>query len=328
MKRQTFWLVAASVFALSTAACNRDNTTGIPAISPRVEGSTKKLTDAIAFFTRQFNTVDGGLAVMSVDGSGRRALAGGELGFEPSISPDGRRIAFSRNTDVGVTSVYVMNVDGSGTTSVAQGIVLNPGPVWSPNGCQIAFRSSLETPGGPVGRISIVNADGTGLRQVSPEPGPNEFAFDESPTWSPDGARLAFTRNWFLYVMNADGTGLTAVPNEDGALNPSWSPDGQRIAYSSGGEIHMRNPDGANLVRVTTAAEGTFDFWPRWSPDSRRVVITHVSGDQIQIVTINADGTNLVNLTPAGVLDFMPDWSRRSSQDNNDDQGAQKCRGA
>ena len=324
MKRQTFWLFAAGVFAFSTAACNRDNTTGIPAISSRVEGSTKQLTDAIAFFTRQFNTVDGGLAVMSVDGSGRRPLAGGELGFEPSISPDGRRIAFSRNTDVGVTSVYVMNVDGSGTTPVAQGIVLNPGPVWSPNGCQVAFRSSPDGPTGPVGRISIVNADGTGLRQVSPDDA-QDF-FDESPTWSPDGTRLAFTRNSFLHVINVDGTGLTALPNEDMASNPSWSPDGQRIAYSSGGEIHMRNADGSNLVRVTTAAEGTFDSWPRWSPDSRRLVISHVAGDQIQIVTINADGTNPVNLTPAGVLDFMPDWSRRSSQDNNDDQGAQKCR--
>jgi len=324
MKRQTFWLFAAGVFAFSTAACNRDNTTGIPAISPRVEGSTKQLTDAIAFFTRQFNTVDGGLAVMSVDGSGRRPLAGGELGFEPSISPDGRRIAFSRNTDVGVTSVYVMNVDGSGTTPVAQGIVLNPGPVWSPNGCQVAFRSSPDGPTGPVGRISIVNADGTGLRQLSPDDA--QGFFDESPTWSPDGTRLAFTRNSFLHVINVDGTGLTALPNEDMASNPSWSPDGQRIAYSSGGEIHMRNADGSNLVRVTTAAEGTFDSWPRWSPDSRRLVISHVAGDQIQIVTINADGTNPVNLTPAGVLDFMPDWSRRSSQDNNDDQGAQKCR--
>ena len=98
------------------SACNRDAVTGLPAIAARSEAGPKTLTDAIAFFTRQFNTVDGGLAVMSVDGSGRRALAGGELGFEPSISADGRRIAFSRNTDVGVTSVYVMNVDGSGTT--------------------------------------------------------------------------------------------------------------------------------------------------------------------------------------------------------------------
>src|SRR5216117_1607879 len=170
MKRQASWLFAAGVFAFSTAACNRDNTTGIPAISSRVEGSTKQLTDAIAFFTRQFNTIDGGLAVMSVDGSGRRPLAGGDLGFEPSISPDGRRIAFSRNTDVGVTSIYVMNVDGTGTTSIVQGLVFNPGPVWSPDGCQIAFRSNHDGETGPVARISVVNADGTGLHQVSPEP--------------------------------------------------------------------------------------------------------------------------------------------------------------
>src|SRR2546422_6773403 len=67
------------------------------------------------------------------------------------------------------------------------GLTLNPTPVWSPDGCQIAFRSVLETPGGPSGRISIINADGTGLRQVTPEPGPLDFAFDEGPTWSPEG---------------------------------------------------------------------------------------------------------------------------------------------
>jgi len=311
--------------ALLPGACNRDTVTGVPPIAAQNAGP-KKLQDAIAFFTRQFNTVDGGLGVMRVDGSGRRPLPGGELGFEPSISPDGRRIAFSRNTDLGVTSVYVMNVDGSGTTSVAQGIVLNPGPVWSPDGCQIAFRSSLETNGGSVGRISIVNADGTGLHQVSPEPGPNDFAFDESPTWSPTGTQLAFTRNSVLHVINVDGTGLMALPNEDMALNPSWSPDGQRIAYTSGdpfGEIRLRNPDGSNLAQVTVATSGTFDFWPRWAPDSRRLVIAHVAGDQIQTVTINADGTNPVNLTPAGVLDFMPDWSRRS--EDEDFGGSGKC---
>jgi TolB protein len=326
MKRHA---VGLSIFllALLSVACNRDTVTGVPSISGQNVAGPKKLQDAIAFFTRQFNSVDGGLGVMRVDGSGRRPLPGGELGFEPSISPDGRRIAFSRNTDIGVTSVYVMNVDGTGTTSVAQGIVLNPGPVWSPDGCQIAFRSSLETNGGPVGRISIVNADGTGLHQVSPEPGPNDFAFDESPTWSPTGTQLAFTRNSVLHVINVDGTGLTALPNEDMALNPSWSPDGQRIAYMSGdpfGEIRLRNPDGSNLAQVTVATPGTFDFWPRWAPDSRRLVIAHVAGDQIQTVTINADGTNPVNLTPAGVLDFMPDWSRRS--EDEDFAGGGKCR--
>ncbi len=321
MRRHARWLVAAAAFVLPTGACNSGDTIGLSPIAARSEAAPKKLQDAIAFFTRQFNTVDGGLAVMRVDGSGRRSLAGGELGFEPSISPDGRRIAFSRNTDVGVTSIYVMNVDGTGTTEVARGLVFNPGPVWSPDACQIAYRSGFDQQVSPW--IEIVNADGSGGRQLTPEPDPNEFAYYESPTWSPDGSRLAFTKNSVLHVINADGTGLTALPNEDLALNPSWSPDGQHIAYTSldpFGEIHLRNPDGSNLASVTT---GAFDFWPRWAPDSRRLVLSHVAGDQIQTVTINVDGTNAVNLTPAGVLDFMPDWSRRS--EDEDFAGGVKC---
>jgi dipeptidyl aminopeptidase/acylaminoacyl peptidase len=171
------------VSVLAITACNRDTPTGVPALSARVEPN--KLKDVIAFFTRGFDPTNGGLAVMQPDGSDRLPLAGGEAGFEPSISPDGRQIAFSRNTDIGVTSIYVMNVDGTGTTEVAHGLVFNPGPVWSPNGCQIAYRAGFDQQISPW--IAIVNADGTGYRQVTPEPDPNEFAYYESPTWSPDG---------------------------------------------------------------------------------------------------------------------------------------------
>ena len=170
----------------------------------------------------------------------------------------------------------------------------------------------LETPGGPIGRISIINADGTGLRQVTPEPGPLDFAFDEGPTWSPDGTRLAFTRNSVLHIINVDGTGMTALPNQDMAGTPSWSPDGQRIAYFSldpPGDIHTRNADGSNLVALTTNPE--FESWPRWSADGSQLVISRVIGEQVAVVRINADGTGDASLTPAGIDDLMPDWSRR-----------------
>src|SRR6266566_1269951 len=257
MRRHALWLAVAAALSLPIAACHSDNTTGIPAISAKVEGSNRPLRDDIAFFTYQFDPA-GNLAVMNSDGSGRRPLTGGELGFEPAISPDGRRIAFSRVTDLGVSAIYVMNIDGTNATPIVQGLVFNPGP-----------------------------------------------------TWSPDGTRLAFTRNAALQVINVDGTGMTVLPNEDMAQSASWSPDGQRIAYMSVdpvGEVHVRNADGSNLVRVTTTPE-FFDGWPRWSPDGRELVFSRFADGQAQIVTINADGTGAVRLTPQGINDYMPDWS-------------------
>jgi Tol biopolymer transport system component len=310
MKRRVAGL-SLQLLAVVLSACNREVATGLPAMSASSAVGDNKLKDAVAFFTRDFDPTNGGLAVMNSDGSGRRPLAGGELGFEPSISPDGRQIAFSRNTDVGVTSIYVMNVDGTGTTEVAQGLVFNPTPRWSPDGCEIAFAwSHGDQQIGP--RISIVNADGSGFHTVTPDPGP-DFVFEEGPTWSPDGTRLAFTRNSALHVINVDGTGLTALPNEDMAQNAAWSPDGQRIAYFSGnpvGEIHMRNADGSNLTTVTS---GAFDSWPRWSADGRQLVFSRFINDFVQVFTINVDGTGATGLTPAGVHDFMPDWGFRHS---------------
>jgi len=317
MTRHVGRLMPLLLFIFVVSACNRDDPTGVSAVSPRVESSPDVLRDAVAFFTRQFSPIDGGLAVMNSDGSGRRPLPGGERGFEPSISPDGRRIVFSRGTNPGTSDLFIINADGSGTTPLVQGLLFNGEPTWSPDGCQIAFRRQHqgdERFRGPYGLISIINADGTGLRELTPPLGPDDFLFDEGASFSPDGRRLVFTRNLLLHVINVDGTGMTALPNEDMALNPAWSPDGQRIAYASldpPGDIHVRNADGSNLVALTTTPE--WESWPRWSPDGRQLVISRVGGQHIEVVKINADGSGVVGLTPAGLDDFMPDWGRRST---------------
>jgi len=68
-----------------------------------------------------------------------------------------------------------------------------------------------------------------------------------APSWSPDGAHIAYLASGTLSIMNADGSGarlVSTVHKYDAAFVPSWSSDGQWLV--------MRGPGGAELIRVAT----------------------------------------------------------------------------
>jgi Tol biopolymer transport system component len=180
------------------------------------------------------------------------------LGGEAAWSPDGRRVAYTRDDpNIPEKQLWVAAADGSAPRM----IVANAGrdgaePDWSPDGTRIAYVAGANLENGRT--IHVVGADGIGDVEIT------QGGHEWFPRWSPDGKRIVFAEGPFLQhryslsLVNADGTGEHALtaPNErwDDTL-PAWSPDGRTIAFTSsrGGanEIWTMRPDGTGLRRVT-----------------------------------------------------------------------------
>ncbi len=202
-----------------------------------------------------------------------------------------------------------VNPDGSALT---YGPYYGFTPAWSSDGKKIAFAVDNFDNQPYCGCIYVMNADGSGLTQVSSAP--DTSWQDKWPSWSPDGSRILFSRVSLtspgaqLYVMNSNGSNLVALPLT--GIRPSWSPDGARIIYSWGAII-TANPDGTN---ATWVHEG---FFPAWSRDGTRLAFsasdTNFDNPNSVIYTANPDGSNVTQLTfgclPSGCDDREVAWS-------------------
>jgi WD40-like Beta Propeller Repeat len=138
---------------------------------------------------------------------------------------------------------------------------------------------------------------------------------DNSPVWSPDGKKIAFTteRDGFpeIYTMNPDGNSPTRLTN-NGAIDdqPNWSPDSTKIAFASerdgNFEIYTMNADGSSQTRRTTVSG--LDEDPAWSPDGTKIVFQSLRDGNEEIYTMNADGTGQTRRTTNPAVDAAPDW--------------------
>jgi TolB protein len=141
---------------------------------------TKILFVSLGYVDGAFN-VD--VYVMNADGSQRVRLtttAGGD--FEPSWSPDSRKIAFSSQRN-GREEIYIINADGTGEHrlhAAEASVGSEQYPAWSPDGTKIAFARASQMFN--LQNVYTANADGSGLSQVTHIASGLNVSF---PDWGP-----------------------------------------------------------------------------------------------------------------------------------------------
>jgi Tol biopolymer transport system component/DNA-binding winged helix-turn-helix (wHTH) protein len=272
----------------------------------------------------------GGIWIVPLEGGAATQIS--DFGARPAWSPDGRRIAFQSDAsaDIGPaaraanlpSTIWIVEADGGQPRPLTQRGVPTGGhgaPTWSPDGRHVAFV----TAGFALSQIWAVDAaGGTPFPIVTDSPG----AFD--PAYLPDGRALVFTASRMVWrtPLNADGRSAGSaqayVPASlEGLRHLSVARDG-RIALSA------LNLD-ASLSSVPIDAAGNAtgpsraltndtrqrNSLPAFSPDGRRIaVMSSVSGSLPDVWTMNADGTDVRQVTDNRGYEADPSWTPDSRE--------------
>lgn len=281
------------------------------------------------------------ICVVDTDGSEPRRLTRELATTDPKWSPDGRRIAFTRNEEIspaGSTTftsddVFVMDADGGHLeplTSDRAGRSFGQ-PAWSPDGASIVYVDGQSVPStvqSRYGALVIMNADGSERRRLTEGP-------DTDPDWSPAGRAIVFRRgedissgteaNDDLYVLDLETRQLRRL-TDTGPLvfeaAPAWSPDGLRIAFmrvtnstdfDGRATIHVTNADGSGerlLLAHKLFADAPYSL--AWSPDGRSLAFETSSTfgcTSISILDVASGATRpLTTCARPREATVAPDW--------------------
>jgi Tol biopolymer transport system component/serine/threonine protein kinase len=210
----------------------------------------------------------------------------------PTLSPDGGFLAYSSRHGDEDWDIYLLRAGGERAINLTEDSPADDvQPAFSPDGRQIAFRSSRED-----GGLFVMGATGESARRLT--------TFGWNPAWSPDGEKLVFAAEpishnpfdrpttsalWTVVVATAELNRLF----EGDAVQPSWSPGGRRIAYwglVEGGaqrDVYTIPAAGGEPAAVTNDA--AIDWSPEWSPDGKYLYFSSDRGGSMNLWRVPID---------------------------------------
>jgi Tol biopolymer transport system component/DNA-binding winged helix-turn-helix (wHTH) protein len=228
-------------------------------------------------------------------------LSGSESSYaEPTISADGRLLAFVLTDEKDQTDLYVRQVVGGDQLRLTNDAAVEQFPRFSPDGDRLLF-SRLE-PKSLAPEIRVVSTLGGASRVVTK---------GVHGTWSPKGDRLAYV-GWVqpegpqgLYTSLLDGTEvreiLSPAASHPFLRRPAWSRDG-RIAVVRGtggvaGEIWVVPATGGEAHRFTQAGAEVWSDWPSFTPDGGGLLYASNRGGAVNLWVQMFEGNRAVRLT-------------------------------
>jgi Tol biopolymer transport system component len=262
----------------------------------------------------------GDIPVVNADGSGLRRLT---QGMDPVLSPDGKRVAFTRWDGVD-GSLWVIGVDGSDEHQVAGGIKQAKHPTWSPDGKRVAVNLQHEGRLDPARKCASlasgevpdipwnVDRDSVKVEMRGQYPYIIPYLCYTAP---PDP-------HWSVRIVDVD-TGETQDQVTDTyAFGPAWDPATPWRIITSG--LNGLAQMDINRQAVWALTDRREDHTPAFSPDGRYIAVAYDQGGRYEIHRLDAGGGGRLALTKSPLWlaaegrqpwnNVAPAWSPDGSQ--------------
>jgi Tol biopolymer transport system component len=231
----------------------------------------------------------------------------------PAFDPDGRRLAFIRQSESGNSEILVMPAEGGKPQTFKTQAF--SGESWTADGRALVFPAPPRQQGAALWRMSL------------PDGHMSRLGVGVENAYYPAirAGRLAYTIRrfnvniWQIRLPASAGElpSAAARPTEfitstQRQVAPEFSPDGKRVVFvsdrSGSPEIWTSDRDGKNLLRLTSIG-GALTGTPRWSPDSRWVAFDSKLEGRRNIYVASAGGGVPRRVTTGTSNNYVPSWS-------------------